>query len=772
MFNQSQSVSQPEGPLPASEEPLGEPNHRWGHTFQVAATEAEAYLAIPEVIQHPPKDAEKKPRPTGHPWRWFLLALLSCVATSAAAVGALLWLVNLPPSTNCDDPAQITTDRSALSCAQGAADDGDLEAVLAGLTLVRSWGPNHWLSHEIQPLVEEWSAVVVAAAEQELRNGRRDEAEALIGHIPQGSPWHAAGQELLSGWNQEWEEGSALVAKAKTAMANQDWRTASAQMLALGELTHPHWREEQVQALSGQIQAEQQAQAQIRKAVTLASAGGTERLTEAMGLLLPLTPDLLAHEAAQTYLNRWGDLLLAEGLQRWYNADLDQTVQIAQTVARNPNQAKVAQELIWLSQSRQLARDSIGPWKVNPDQITTIYKAMLLANRIPSDSPYHPQAQSSLATWRTHLEGMGTLQLAQLAGGIHQVNALKLAIRQAELIPPDHPRRTQAQTLLAHWRKALERLEDAPYLSQAHQWAEANTPAGLRQAIDSASRITAHRALRGEAQSWIYVWAHRLQTLEDRPILDRAYALAEKGQLSQAVVEASTVRSGRALYNEAQTAKAQWQRTIATQEHALSPVRVAPLSREPLSFTTPTTPADSAPPPPRPSATVTPVAPARPSVTTTPSRTIAPPAAFPAQGQNSSLPDRIETVPGDDLPFPSRAVDPPPRPLTTPVPTHRSLTAPPVITTPPPITPPPTTITPPPPAAPLPASPAPMQMSPPDESSIPAAPESTSQGTAAPPLSRSDTLTHSNAPNLPRTDGIATTGAPEVLYTGTLYVGF
>ena len=759
MVNQPQSVPYPEGPRLEPEKTPVSPDPPPSPPFTMAAMGADVHFAIPEVIQHLPRHTANPPRPSrahGIPWRWLLLSFLSCVATSAAAVGAFLWLVNLPPSTNCEDPTQITTDRSALSCAQTAADDGDLEAVLAGLTLVQGWGAEHWLSHETQPLVEEWSAVVVAAAEQELRQGRREEAEALIGYIPPESSWHVAGQDLLAGWNEEWEEGSALVTTAQAAMANQDWRTASAQMLALGELTHPHWREEQVLALSRQMQAEQQAHAQIRRAVALASAGGAEPLMAAMDLLLPLTSDLLAYTTAQTYLDRWSDLLLAEGLQRWYNGDLAQAIQITETVARHPSRAKVAQELMWLSQARQLARQSLGDWKVNPGQMATIYKAMLLANWIPTDSPYHPQAQSSVDTWRTHLEGMGTLQLAQIAGSVHQVNTLKLAIRQAELIPPDHPRRAQAQTLLAHWRQALERLEDAPYLSQAHQWAKTNTPAALRQAIASASRITAHRALRGEAQSWIYVWAHRLQILEDRPVLDRAYSLAEKGQLSQAMAEASLVRSGRALYDEAQTAMGQWQRTIAAQEQALyaPPQRLPdPLSRDPQPSVKPSRPTPSVAPPAsarRPSVSPTPsTAPARPSDPVGPVVPAQSPAPNPYQDQDGSLPDRIETVPGHDLPLPSRSVDLPPRPLTPPMTPPRIPTAPPVITGPPPT------------ATPQPMSPSPIQVLPPTQPSMPTAPDSTSQGSTVPPLSRSATA---NSP--------ISTHNTDVLYTGALYAGF
>lgn len=749
MVHQPPSVPQPEGPVSRTEASLD------GAMESPKAETAAAYLSVPEVIQHPPnrdKGRTQSQGSSGLGWRWLLLALLSCLATSAAAVGALLWLVNLPPSTNCDDPTQITTDRAALSCAQVAADDGNLDAVLAGLKLVEAWGPNHWLSHEIDPLVEEWSAAVVAAAEQDLRQGRRDEAIALLDHIPRDSAWYGPGQELLAGWNQDWDVGSALVTKAKTAMAQQDWRTASAQVTALGELRHPYWREDQVQAISRQIQAEQQAQAQIRRAVTLASGGGTERLIEAMGLLLPLSPDLLAYKSAQTYLERWSDLLLAEGLQRWYNTDLERAMHISRAVARYPNRAQVAQDLMWLSHARQLARDSIGPWKTTPQQMAKLYRAMLLANHIPPDSPYRPQAESSVATWREHLAGMGTLQLAQIPGGIAQISTLKLAIQQAESIPPDHPQRVQAQTLIAHWQQLLERIEDAPYLTQAHRWAKANTPEGLHQAVASASRILPNRALRQDAQGWIYVWTHRLQILEDQPALDRAYALAEQGQLSQAVVEAATVQTGRALYNEAQTAIAQWRRTIAAQEQTRYSAQPRPTdapSLEPVQI------------PPQP--TVAPVVPTRPSNPVAPPAAAAPPPSGTAVGRasrpgvmasprrSSSLPDRIETVPDITLPRPTAT---PPRPLMAPV--ERSappLSPPAIITTPPPVVPAPNSALPP-----ESALPTPLQGPPP-------APADASRQSANPLPRTSSPLALDSSTQL--RPAVLTA----VLYSGALYAG-
>ncbi|NJL47767.1 MAG: hypothetical protein HC929_10145 [Leptolyngbyaceae cyanobacterium SM2_5_2] len=233
---QPRSIPQPDGP--SAQASGGRDN------FSLSSAESEAYLALPEVIQHSPQATRDN-----QTWRWLLISLLSCCATSVAAVGAFLWLVNLPPTTNCDNAATITTDRAQLYCAQLAAESGELEDVLASLELVGAWTPSHPLYYEVQPLVEQWSWVALKAAEQELRNGQIDQAKALINRIPASSSVYEAGQASLAKWNAEWDKGAALLAKAKTALQQKDWGTASAQVLALAELQNPHWRVEQVPAL-------------------------------------------------------------------------------------------------------------------------------------------------------------------------------------------------------------------------------------------------------------------------------------------------------------------------------------------------------------------------------------------------------------------------------------------------------------------------------------------------------------------------------------------
>jgi hypothetical protein len=595
-------------------------------------------LSLSEVMVPVPQSGNQS-------WRLLLISLLSCFAASGAAIGAFLWLINLPPTANCDNPASVTTDRAQLFCAQVAAESGELPDVLTALDLTSGWTAEHPLYYEVQPLVEQWSWVVLKAAEQELRgNGSMEQAQALVSHIPADSPVFATAQETIQSWQGEWNQGEAIMAAAQTALKQKDWAKASQQVLALGELNNSHWRVAQVQALSRQIRVERRAQELLSEAVATAVPGGSDRLAAALRTASQMDESTYARQQVQPYLDRWSDLLLKLGQDKWYASELDAAIALGRSAALNPSRAKVAQELIWISQARQMAQKSLTTWRTSPDQLVTLYQAMLLANRLPADSPYYPQAQSSVATWRNHMGELARLQTAQAVGQVRTKATLKSAIGQAAQVPLGHPRRVQAQTMVAHWQQEIERLEDRPQLVKAHELASAKTFDSLQEAIQTASGIALHRALRSEAQSWIYIWTSEIQVMEDRPLLNRARSLAQRGQLSQAIVEASGIKPGRALYGEARGAIAGWQGEIAAVEQArLRALRQAEARRAEAAASA------------EPAATVeTPTeTPLESAATSTLDETlqVAPAPIAPApRWPQTPLPDRIDTVPGAAAP--------------------------------------------------------------------------------------------------------------------------
>jgi hypothetical protein len=594
----------------------------------------DAVLPVPQTVLYPPTAGSSRS------WRWLLVAFASCCTAGSIAIGALLWLINLPPYADCTNLSTLSSDRDQLYCAQVAAESGDLQDLVAGLELLGQWTPEHPLHREVQPLVNQWSEAMLTAARGKLRDNDLSGAIALVNRIPSTSDTYEAAQTAIAAWRQEWNQGDAIFAKAQTALQQKDWATASEQIQALSDLSNPFWRGQQVQTLAQQIRQEQQAQRLLAQAKTLAAPGGVERLSGALRATSQIEPSTYTWKEAQSYMDSWSDLLLGVAIDKWYAAQLDEAITLGQRVALNPNREQEAQALVWLSQGRKLALDSVSDWRTSPQQLMGLYRAMLLVNQIGPESRFYPQAQSSLATWKVHLQDLGQIQIAQTLSGLGNRDALRAAIAKAAAVPTDHPRRQQAQTLISHWHKEIQRIEDRPWLIQAHQIAQTKNPGSLKQAMATASQIQLGRALRQEAQSWIYVWNHQAQVLEDQPILNRARAMADRGELAQAIAEASLIQPDRALAGQAQGAIATW--TARIREIELARLRAR---QEALAQATAT---------PDPLATDEAAADLQtPAASLMPETTAAPLWSQPAPREMpmpEPLPRRIETVPAEALP--------------------------------------------------------------------------------------------------------------------------
>lgn len=616
------------------------------------------------AVVNPPKSSFFAPLVTVGANAWLPLTVLGCLATTSAAVGAFMWLIQLPPGFDCRTPATLPTDRAQLVCAQSAAADGNLEAVLASLDLVDRWGPDHPLHQEVQPAVDRWSQRVLAAAQAELAQGNQAEAVAYVQRIPPTSPVYAEAQQTLMHWQALHQQGQATTDAIQTALAQQDWASARAGIRTLGNMADPYWHTQQVRALTQQVQLERQGRQSLRRAVALASAGGPDQLAAALETVRQIEPKTHAWTAAQAYRNRWSASLLKLGLDRWYANDLDWAMRLGRQSALDPDRVQGGQDLVRLSEARRLARRSLAHWPGGPRQGLDLYRAVLMANHIAPTSPVYPQAQSSVATWRQYLVDLGSLHLAQGVGQFDAIFSLELAIDQAQQIPVGHPRRQQAQTLVAHWQRQIQRIEDRPTLVAARSAAQPATRAAYHQAIDYARRIGPDRALRSEAQGLIYQWQHQIQILEDRPLLDRARALATQRAWSQAIAVASEIRPGRALYPQAEAAIRQWQADILALERVRERERQAALAAAQRAARRRAHRVPVPPPTPH-------VLPERQPVVPASAASPAPVAPVPAQPSRPSLPSRIETVPGDSpvsTPVVTPVVTPAPAPAPSPLP--------------------------------------------------------------------------------------------------------
>jgi soluble cytochrome b562 len=180
------------------------------------------------------------------------------------------------------------------------------------------------------------------------------------------------------------------------------------------------------------------------------------------------------------------------------------------------------------------------------------------ASQIAPGRPLYKQAQVQIENLQVQFEDLLRLQVASTIASFGQIGTFGLAIEQAQTIGIKQPRRIHAQTLVAAWRREIERIEDQSFLTLAKQLAEPQTVEGLKGAIAQVVLISQKRPRRIEAQTLLAQWTKRIEVIEDQPFLDEAIALAKQGKLSAAIEKASTIKSGRTLYAKAQDNVYQW----------------------------------------------------------------------------------------------------------------------------------------------------------------------------------------------------------------------
>lgn len=477
----------------------------------------------------------------GHPW------LTALIVSGVTGIGALLWLSSLPPLPNCQRLSPIAADAERLYCADQAARQGDVQQLLAAVETVSQWPEDHPLALQASHLRDEWSKSILSIANQKLEQGKLKEAVAIARRVPANSPIYSEAQSAIQGWEADWDQGSKIYQDAQAALKNQQWEQSAEFLKQLLQLGNDYWRQ-QVRQLNVRTATERTAWRQFQQAQGLAEARTPEALGEAIALVSKVDRGSYIAEKAKAELETWSKLLLemAEDRLEW---DLQGAIAAAEKIPADSSVHLEAQDVVNLGRAQLLSQE---------DQFWDYVHAWTLVQPISGNRPLHERSQAKAADWEQQIQNRTQLQMANWFANLGQGFGYQIAIDAAEMIQTDQPQRLQAQTLIAQWSKHLEKLEDARYLANAVQLAATGTIDKLQAAITQASQVNLGRALRLEAQTLIAEWRQRLEIVQDQPLLNRAKALAEQGQLTQAIALAQQIPENRALYSEAQSTISDW----------------------------------------------------------------------------------------------------------------------------------------------------------------------------------------------------------------------
>ncbi|MBT9314983.1 hypothetical protein [Leptothoe spongobia] len=505
-------------------------------------------------------------RPKGRQ-TWFCSGLWLFLLASSSALGlwAIAMITRLPPLPKCDDISIFSADSERLYCARQASVSGSERDLVASVQLIANWDQSHPLYKDSEEVANRWSKGLFKLAQKRMQTGHLDRATQLLQVIPSRAEIYPEAETALERWEQEWTTGREITAAVTEAIGNQNWSGARKQLRAMKRLTSDYWLKDRHRYLGQFIQREEDSRRNLIKAKTLAGSGNIENMAEALALVRQIDVQSQAWPEAKPLVDDWAVSLLNYGFQKWEQEDLDGAITIIQQVPVDLAIEPEAKDLVLFAHAQRLAKFR-QDWEPIYGDILNLREAIQAAQRIGNDSLFYSEAQAKLMLWNNQLKDLQQLYGAALVANLNQKGALQLAIEQAQVVAADRPQRQQAQTLIAHWSKEIQRIEDRPFLAQAQQLADKGDKASLQAAIAQAGKIQQGRALRIDAQTNIAQWTKQIQVLEDQPLYSKALDLASKGKLRDAITEARKIQKGRALYSQAQDSIKEWTTRIQVAE--------------------------------------------------------------------------------------------------------------------------------------------------------------------------------------------------------------
>ncbi len=488
-------------------------------------------------------------------WNFIFTGIIALAVGTGGA--AIWWLSKVPPIADCGKVSNWSPDHERLYCLQIAAQSGNPDDILKGLDFVKDWSNTHPLYGQASPFMTQWSEQLMVLARD--RNDRQDldGAIALAQKIPENSPIYKETREEIDRWQEARNLGQKIYDKIQISLQKGYWEEASGLIVRLSTVTDPSWQK-RLTEVRQQLDAEKSANVVFKQAQAFAKSSPPEALGRAIALTDPINRKTFVWQTALKEVEQWRnrvfDLAIVQLIQK-KNAPTANTLitSIPSNIALTPEQS----QFVHLAQASEVLKGSESGAPLLQQMGRIAFANQLLA-QIPAESRFSKEAEALKPKLDERSEDTLQLESARALANLGTLPFLQSAIAQADKIGPNRPSRIQSQTYIAQWRKDVERLEDAPLIAQAAQIAKQGSIRQFNEAAALMDQIVKGRALYGEAQRQKLGWIAQAQTLEDQPILRQAKSQANSGQLSQAIQTARKIASNRALYAEAQRSIGDW----------------------------------------------------------------------------------------------------------------------------------------------------------------------------------------------------------------------
>ena len=482
---------------------------------------------------------------------WPIFVLIIFGVVGTAGTTAMVSLFRIPSLPNCRAVFWPTASASLrLQCAETYAAQGDVKNLLAAIALVDQLPQDHPLRTDINARIENWANQVLDLAERSFEAGDLEQAISSARQIPAKTAAAELVEERIERWQRIWKEGSDAFEAAVNKLKEKDFQSAFSLSVKLLDVPNNFWATVKYNELTKMIGMAREDSRKMSKALSLAKEGTVKGFTEALKQLSEISEESVFYAEAQGQRKEIAGKMLALGEDLLANREVSQAQAVLSAIPKNVGFDKEIEDFGIFVSAYQQA------WSGTVGGLENAIKRM---KTLGKRRPRYQKGQQLIAQWQGELQNLSLLAQAQERASRGSTADLTAAISVAQQIPRSSPQWSEASSQIGQWRTRVETVQDRPILERADQLASAGTPDGLRAAIQEARKISSGRTLGKEADQRIATWSGRIQRIEDQPVINQARQRAQSGDLAGAIALASRVGEGRALYDDAQSDIAGWQ---------------------------------------------------------------------------------------------------------------------------------------------------------------------------------------------------------------------
>ncbi len=482
---------------------------------------------------------------------WPLVVLVTFGVVGTAGTVAIVSLFRIPNLPNCRAIFWPTASASLrLQCAESYADQGDVKNLLAAIALVDQLPEDHPLRYDINQRIEVWANQVLDLSERAFEEGNLEEAIANARKIPSKTAAATVVEERIARWQKIWEEGEDLFDSAVAQLKAKDFQKAFSLLVELLDVDNRYWSTTKYNELTELISQAREDSRELSEALGFAKEGTLKGFTEALKRLKKIDKESVFYSEAQGERKKIAKQMLSAAEDLLARQKLTDAQAMLSAIPSDIGVSKEVTDFQVFVSAYQQA------WAGNASGLED---AITRLKTLGKDRPLYARAQRLIAQWQGEIRNVNLLTQSQERADRGSTTDLTAAIAIAQQISRSSPQWDKATKQISQWQTRVETIEDRPILERADQLAAVGTPDNLRAAVQEARKISSGRTLAGEADDRIATWTGRIQRIEDQPLLDQAQQRANGGDLPGAIAIASRIGRGRALYNSAQEVIAGWQ---------------------------------------------------------------------------------------------------------------------------------------------------------------------------------------------------------------------